>query len=168
MLTFTPSDWNTAQTVTVTGQDDAPANSVDGNQNYTVTLSVNQTDTQDTNYDALSPVSVYMSNLDNDSGLDISAVTGQATEAGGSATFTVALLTQPSAAVTVSVTSQDPSEGRVEPAVLTFTTSGWNTAQTVTVTGQDDTIDDGDIPGRCDSPYQATIPATTPLQTTFK
>ena len=146
VLTFTPSDWNTAQTVTVTGQDDAPANSVDGNQNYTVTLSVNQTDTQDDNYDALSNISVYMVNRDNDFGLDISAVTGQATEAGASATFTVALLTQPSAAVTVSVTSQDPSEGRVEPAVLTFTTSGWNTAQTVTVTGQDDTIDDGDIP----------------------
>ena len=144
VLTFMPSNWNTAQTVTVTGQDDTPS-AIDGNQNYTVTLSVNQTDTQDTNYDALTDISVYMVNRDNDFGLDISAVTGQATEAGASATFTVALLTQPSAAVTVSVTSQDPSEGRVEPAVLTFTTSGYNTAQTVTVTGQDDIIDDGDV-----------------------
>ena len=145
VLTFSSTTWSTAQTVTVTGQDDAPANSVDGNQNYTVTLSVNQTDTQDTNYAALTAIIVYMVNRDNDFGLNISAVTGQATEAGGSATFTVALLTQPSAAVTISVTSQDPSEGRVEPVVLTFTTSGWNTAQTVTVTGQDDTIDDGDV-----------------------
>ena len=145
VLTFSSTTWSTAQTVTVTGQDDAPANNVDGNQNYTVTLSVNQTDTQDTNYDALSAIIVYMVNRDNDFGLDISAVTGQATEAGASATFTVALLTQPSAAVTISVTSQDPSEGRVEPAMLTFTTSGYNTAQTVTVTGQDDTIDDGDV-----------------------
>ena len=145
VLTFSSTTWSTAQTVTVTGQDDAPANSVDGNQNYTVTLSVNQTDTQDTNYDALSPVSVYMVNRDNDFGLDISALTGQATEAGASATFTVALLTQPTAAVTISVTSQDPSEGRVEPAMLTFTTSGYNTAQTVTVTGQDDIIDDGNV-----------------------
>ena len=145
VLTFMPSNWNTAQTVTVTGQDDAPTNSPDGNQNYTVTLSVNQTDTQDDNYDALTAISVYMVNRDNDFGLDIGAVTGQATEAGASATFTVALLTQPSAAVTISVTSQDPSEGRVEPAVLTFTTSGYNTAQTVTVTGQDDTIHDGDV-----------------------
>ena len=145
VLTFSSTTWSTAQTVTVTGQDDAPANNVDGNQNYTVTLSVNQTDTQDTNYDALSPISVYMVNRDNDFGLDISAVTGQATEAGGSATFTVALLTQPTAAVTISVTSQDPSEGRVEPAMLTFTPTGYNTAQTVTVTGQDDTIDDGAV-----------------------
>ena len=88
---------------------------------------------------------VYMVNRDNDFGLDISALTGQATEAGGSATFTVALLTQPTAAVTISVTSQDPSEGRVEPAMLTFTPTGYNTAQTVTVTGQDDTIDDGNV-----------------------
>ena len=144
VLTFSSTTWSTAQTVTVTGQDDTPA-AVDGNQNYTVTLSVNQTDTQDTNYDALTAISVYMVNRDNDFGLDISAVTGQATEAGASATFTVALLTQPSAAVTISVTSQDPSEGRVEPAMLTFTTSGYNTAQTVTVTGQDDTIDDGNV-----------------------
>ena len=145
VLTFSSTTWSTAQTVTVTGQDDAPANSVDGNQNYTVTLSVNQTDTQDANYDALSPVSVYMINRDNDFGLDISALTGQATEAGGSATFTVALLTQPTAAVTISVTSQDPSEGRVEPAMLTFAPASYNTAQTVTVTGQDDTIDDGNV-----------------------
>ncbi len=145
VLTFSSTTWSTAQTVTVTGQDDAPANNVDGNQNYTVTLSVNQTDTQDTNYDALTAISVYMVNRDNDFGLDISALTGQATEAGASATFTVALLTQPTAAVTISVTSQDPSEGRVEPAMLTFTTSGYNTAQTVTVTGQDDIIDDGNV-----------------------
>ena len=144
VLIFSSTTWSTAQTVTVTGQDDTPA-AVDGNQNYTVTLSVNQTDTQDTNYDALTAISVYMVNRDNDFGLDISALTGQATEAGASATFTVALLTQPTAAVTISVTSQDPSEGRVEPAMLTFTTSGYNTAQTVTVTGQDDIIDDGNV-----------------------
>ncbi len=144
VLTFSSTTWSTAQTVTVTGQDDTPA-AVDGNQNYTVTLSVNQTDTQDTNYDALTAIIVYMVNRDNDFGLDISAVTGQATEAGASATFTVALLTQPSAAVTISVTSQDPSEGRVEPAMLTFAPTSYNTAQTVTVTGQDDIIDDGNV-----------------------
>ena len=38
---------------------------------------------------------------DDEFGLDESAVTGQATEGGGTATFTVALQTQPSAAVTV-------------------------------------------------------------------
>ena len=82
---------------------------------------------------------------DDEFGLDESAVTGHATEDGGTATFTVALRTQPSAAVTVSVTSLDTTEGRVAPSTLTFTTQNWETAQTVTVTGADDDVDDGDV-----------------------
>ncbi len=82
---------------------------------------------------------------DDEFGLSESAVSGQATEAGGQSTFTVRLNTQPSAAVTVAVTSRDASEGTVSPPSLTFSTSAWNTAQTVTVTGVQDTIDDGDV-----------------------
>ncbi len=141
-LAFTASDWSTAQTVTLTGVDDAAA---DGNRDYTVTLTIDQTNTADSNYDALSAVTVYATNRDNEFGLNVSAVTGQATEAGGQSTFTVALRTQPSAAVTVSVASQDGSEGRAEPSSLAFTTGGWSTAQTVTVTGVQDTIDDGTV-----------------------
>ena len=144
-LTFMASDWSTAQTVTLTGVDDAPTNPADGDQDYTVTLTVNTMSTADANYVALSAVTVYAVNADNEFGLDWSSVTGEATEGGGKATFTVALVAQPSAAVTVSVTSQDPSEGTVSPSSLTFETSDWNTAQTVTVTGADDAIDDGDV-----------------------
>ena len=141
-LTFTPSDWSTAQTVTLTGVDDSPP-VADGSRNYTATLTVNQTDTQDSTYDALSARTVYARNRDNEFGLAVGAVSGQATEAGGTATFTVALLTQPSAAVTVAVSSRDPGEGTISPQSLTFTTLGWNTARTVTVTGVQDTVDDG-------------------------
>ena len=141
-LTFTASDWSTAQTVTLTGVDDAAA---DGNRDYTVTLTIDQTNTADSNYDALSAVTVYARNRDNEFGLNVGAVTGQATEAGGQSTFTVALRTQPMAAVTVSVASQDTSEGSVSPPSLTFATGGWNTAQTVTVTGANDSIDDGTV-----------------------
>ena len=141
-LTFTASDWSTAQTVTLTGVDDAAA---DGSRDYTVTLTIDQTNTADSNYDALSAVTVYARNRDNEFGLNVSAVTGQATEAGGQATFTVALRTQPTAAVTVSVASQDGSEGTASPPSLIFTTGGWNTAQTVTVTGANDTLDDGTV-----------------------
>ena len=148
-LTFTASDWSTAQTVTLTGVDDSPTpsnpNPSAGNRPYTVTLTVNTTSTLDDTYDALSAVTVYAVNADNEYGLDVGTVTGQATEAGGTATFTVALVTQPSAAVTVSVSSQDPSEGAVSPSSLTFAATAWNTAQTVTVTGADDAIDDGDV-----------------------
>ena len=88
---------------------------------------------------------------DDEFGLNVGAVTGQATEAGGTATFTVALNTQPSASVTVAVSSRDedgnpdPTEGRVAPSSLTFTVQNWETAQTVTVTGVDDNLHDGNV-----------------------
>ena len=36
-------------------------------------------------------------------------------------------------------------KARSAPASLTFTTANWNVAQTVTVTGVDDAVDDGDV-----------------------
>ena len=67
------------------------------------------------------------------------------TEAGGTATFTVVLNTQPTADVTIGLSSSDTTEGTVLPASLTFTTANWNVAQTVTVTGVDDALDDGNV-----------------------
>ena len=169
-LTFTATTWNTEQTVTLTGVNDAPTNLADGDQDYTVTLTVN---TGDTNYNALSAVTVYAVNADNEYGLNVGTVTGQATEVGGMSTFTVALNTQPSQAVTVSVTSRDPSEGRASPSSLTFTDSTWNTKQTVTVTGADDAINDGDVtwdvrlvPSSADGNYGGLSPVDVSVTTT--
>ena len=70
------------------------------------------------------------------------------TEAGGSDTFTVALTSQPEFDVTIDVSSNTTAAVTVTwtpPLTLTFTSSNWNTAQTVTVTGQDDAAADGDI-----------------------
>ena len=67
------------------------------------------------------------------------------TEAGGTATFTVVLRSQPTANVTIALASSDISEGTVGPAALTFSTSNWNAPQTVTVTGVDDAPCDGDV-----------------------
>ena len=141
-LTFTSTNWNMAQTVTLTGQDDA---ATDGNVNYTVTLTVDQANTADAVYDALSVVTVHAVNADDEYGLVVGTVTGQATEAGGTASFTVALRTQPAQAVTVAVTSRDSSEGRVSPSTLTFQPGSWSTTQAVTVTGLDDNVDDGAV-----------------------
>ena len=52
-------------------------------------------------------------------------------------------MSQPTAAVTVAVTSGDTGAATVNKASLSFSTSNWNSAQTVTVTGQDDAIDNG-------------------------
>ena len=93
----------------------------------------------------VAPSDATLTLRDDDYGLDVGAVSGTATEAGGQATFTVALLSQPTAAVTVAVSSRDPDEGTVEPSSLVFSTGDWSTAQTVTVTGAQDTVDDGTV-----------------------
>ena len=67
------------------------------------------------------------------------------TEAGGAATFTVVLNSQPTADVTVVLSSGDATEGTVAPASLTFTPANWNTPQAATVTGVDDLIADGNV-----------------------
>ena len=68
------------------------------------------------------------------------ATTLSVTEGATTATFTVQLATEPTAAVTVAVASQDTSEGTATPAALTFTATDWHTAQPVTVTGADDDV----------------------------
>ena len=69
----------------------------------------------------------------------------ETTEAGGEATFTVELDSEPTGDVTIALTSSDETEGRIDKDSLTFTPDNWNQAQTVTVTGQDDQLDDGDV-----------------------
>ena len=56
------------------------------------------------------------------------------------------LTSEPTADVTVHFDSNDPTEGTVDVTSLTFTSGDWNVAQTVTVTGADDVIPDGDQP----------------------
>ena len=55
------------------------------------------------------------------------------------------LNTQPTANVTIALSSSNTTEGTVSPASLVFTTANWNVAQTVTVTGVDDAVVDGPI-----------------------
>ena len=138
-LTFATDAWNTAQTVTVTGQNDAIA---DGNQSYMITLDPSSTDT---NYDGLSSVTVSVTNEDDDTaGVTADPDTGLTTgEDGTTATFTVVLDSEPTHPVAISVSSSDAGEGTAAPDALTFATDAWNTAQTVTVTGQNDAIADG-------------------------
>jgi trimeric autotransporter adhesin len=78
-------------------------------------------------------------------GVTVGAVSGNTTEAGGTATFTVVLNTAPTANVTIALSSSDLTEGTVTPTSLVFTPLNWNLPQTVTVTGVDDLLDDGDI-----------------------
>jgi len=67
------------------------------------------------------------------------------TEDGGEDFFAVVLQTQPTADVAINLSSDDPSEGTVSPASLTFTPDNWDQPQMVTVTGQADNVADGDV-----------------------
>ena len=64
---------------------------------------------------------------------------------GTTATFNIVLNTQPTADVTIDISSDDTSEGTISPATVTFTTGNWDTAQTTTITGVDDSEADGDV-----------------------
>ena len=141
-LTFTVANWDSAQTVTVTGVDDADA---DGNVAYAV-LTAPAT-SADPTYAGLDAADVAVMNTDDErASVSVTPATGlEVTEAGGTATFSVRLGARPSASVVISLTSSDATEGTVAPASLTFTPADWSTAQTVTVAGLDDAVDDGDM-----------------------
>src|SRR2546426_303006 len=95
----------------------------------------------------MDPSDVGVTNTDNDTaGITVTPTSGlTTTEGGGTATFTVVLTSQPTANVQIGLSSSDLTEGTVAPASLTFTSGNWNTAQTVTVTGVNDFVADGDV-----------------------
>jgi len=141
-LTFTPSNWNTAKNLTVTGVDD---NVVDGDVDYTIITA--PAVSTDPNYGGLNAIDVVVTNTDNDTAsIVVSPTLGLVTtEAGGTAAFTIVLGSQPAADVTIGLSSSDASEGTVSPSSVTFTSSNWNSPRTVTVTGVDDDAIDGDV-----------------------
>src|SRR5262249_24923270 len=69
----------------------------------------------------------------------------ETTQAGGTATFSVVLNSPPASEVTIPLSSSDTTEGTVAPTSLTFTPADWNVPQTVTVTGVNDGIDQGNV-----------------------
>ena len=134
-LTFTTANWNSAQTVTVTGADD---NLVDGTQTSTLTISIVDAVTDD-NFDGVADQTVSATTTDNDvAGFTIAESGGSTSvsESGTTDTFTIVLNAQPNSDVVLSITSSDTGEATVTSA-LTFTAANWNSAQTVTVTGID-------------------------------
>jgi len=143
-LAFTTNNWDTPQTVTVTGVNDG---AVDGNVTHNITLSVIDAQSDDT-YDPVSDVVVQNTTADNDSAGFTVTQSGGSTlvaESGSTDTFTVVLTAQPAHDVVIFVTSGDTGEATVDKAELTFTNGNWNSAQTVTVTGINDDLDDGNV-----------------------
>ena len=143
-VTFTSGNWDTPQNVMVTGQNDFID---DGDVNYfAVTVPASSVDMV---YDGIDPADVSCINLDDadTAGFTVTPTSGLVTyedPMGPSDTFTVVLDSEPTANVTLPITSSNPLEGVPDVAMLVFTAGNWNVAQTVTVTGVDDAIADGD------------------------
>lgn len=150
-LVFTPASWSTTQTVTITGVND---NKVTGDTMYTINLAK---PTGDTVYSTLGASTVSVTSSDtNIANILLSRTSGlQTVECGtgcqphvpayGTDTFTVKLSTQPTANVTIGISSDNTGKGSVSGSSglpLVFTTANWNTAQTVTVTGVENTTVD--------------------------
>ena len=129
-LTFTVDNWDDAQTVTVEGGQDG-----DGAAD-TATLTHSASGGDYANITADLPVTV----TDDDTAAIVLSETGL-TVTEGDATgvrYTVKLATQPSGTVTVTISGHDGADLTLSGTTLTnnqltFTTTNWATAQTVTV-----------------------------------
>ena len=129
-LTFTTSDWSTAQTVKVTALEEAAPG--------TVTLTHTVSSPDDDDYDGLSAGGVSVTVTDDDSvGVTISD-TSLDMEEGDSAAYTVMLTSEPAGDVTVTIEGITDTDLLLDNASLTFTAQNWSIPQTITVTAEHD------------------------------
>ncbi|NKI30595.1 Calx-beta domain-containing protein [Croceivirga thetidis] len=137
-LTFTPSNYDEEQTVTITGVND---DFDDGDQPYTITVSVNDASSDD-GFDGLADQIVNVVNDDDDTaGVIVTPTTIATDEDSGTETFTIRLNSRPTSAVTVNLISTDTQEGTV-PASIEISPANWTGIQ-VSVTIVDDDVVDG-------------------------
>lgn len=149
-LTFTPVNWQTPQTVSISPVDDPD---VDGSQAFSIIATT--TSSTDPFWNGVTIATVGGATADNESAaISVDIGDGVVTsEAGGTDSFALVLSAAPTADVNIDVRSSDPGEGLLSltgsapfaaTQTLTFTPVNWNVAQTVTVQGQIDALTDGD------------------------
>ena len=130
VLTFSSTTWSTAQTVTVSATEDAdavaPAPATIGHS------------AAGGGYDAVTVEGVLVTVTEDDAaGVTVSPTSLTITE-GASDTYTVVLTTQPTADVMVTLSVPGAGGFTADPSVLTFSSTTWSTAQTVTVSATED------------------------------
>ena len=148
-LTFSASGsriWSTAQTVTVIGRGDDVDN-VGDQRTATISHAATSTDTNS----AITNAGTVTVTDDDTAGVMLSEATRTVGEAGGTATWTVVLDSEPTHSVTVMVTSGDGTVVKVDGPdagtaftnsdTVSFNAGNWDNPQTVTVEGQDDDMD---------------------------
>ncbi|MCA8836951.1 MAG: hypothetical protein K8963_03760, partial [Proteobacteria bacterium] len=165
-LTFTSTNWNTAQTVTVSGTADVDTDretasityTVAGGDYATVTLAAQPVDVTDTTPGALPAVSVTVDPV------DASISEGQ------TATLTFAIRPMPAAAVTIDLaaavasTAAAADDYSFSATQVSIGTDGMSTPTSITVTSTDDDTDEDDE--TLVIAYTASTGATAPPNTT--
>ena len=133
-ISFDATDWNTMKTVTVTVVDDANAT----DESVTITYGISGG-----GYDAVT-LAAQSVIVDDDETVGVTS-TGAASISvteGASVTYTLVLTAQPTGPVMIALVSGDTTSVTVT-STVSFSTTDWNTAKTVTVTG----VEDADVAG---------------------
>ncbi|MBI5509442.1 MAG: DUF1554 domain-containing protein [Deltaproteobacteria bacterium] len=142
-LRFTPSDWQLARLVAVTGVPDCEA---DGDR--TVNILTGAAASSDPSYDGYDAPDIQVTTLDVlEPGVivTVSPPSGLEIFEGSLGAFSVTLACAPDATVTIGLVTSDAGEGIVAPASLEFTPEDWFVPQGAVVTGQTDGLLDGDV-----------------------
>ncbi|HVE40556.1 MAG TPA: LamG-like jellyroll fold domain-containing protein [Planctomycetota bacterium] len=124
--------------VTVTGVDDFI---IDGNRPYIVSVTAS-------GFTSLTIPNVSLTNMNtNTAGITFSKTSGLlTTEAGGTDSFSVSLTSKPHSPISMSIASSNTAEATVSTTQIIFDQFNWNTQQSVTVTGVDDSVLDFSVP----------------------
>jgi len=140
-LIFTSADWDTDQTVILTGTND---DLHDGDIEYSLILSAAVSN--DAGYDSLDPSDLAATNFDDDRvAVEVFPTGGIiVSERGNDAVISVRLDSKPESDVFLGFASSDETEGIISTSLLEFSPENWSTIQQVTVTGVSDTVSDGD------------------------
>lgn len=139
-LVFTPLNWDTPQSFTVSAVDDIL---VEGDHSGIISYSISSLDSKYNDYELLSDTTVLIE--DNDPGLLVVFQNGTVQELLTTDTMSVSLLTPPTDDVTVNL---DPdNQLYLSESVLTFTSANWDTPQDVIVYGIDDGVVEGSHTG---------------------
>ncbi len=141
-LTFTNSNWNVSQTITISSEDDLL---IDGDQNTSITAQINAA--SDSAFLALAPENRSVITVDDDVGdFVLSEVNGNLKEElpVNSVSFTVTLTAEPPSDVIIDFVSDDNTEATLINSSLTFNSLNWNIPQTVNLQSVDDLIFDDD------------------------
>ncbi len=128
----------------------------DGNQNVTITFT---TESSDLSWNGLS-ATVQATCIDDGSITNTEYVITRSndlttSEDGASYAIQISLSSAPTADIVLSAASSNPREGIVSPQTLTFNAANYQLPQTFVVTGQDDTVADGNVE------YSVTISAAS-------